>query len=406
MNKFRRSTLRWLNSSLKASISLILFATAAIVHAQSSTEGGGGSDAERRMMRARAQAVTGNLTVAAFELDAIRTSTSDDAVRDVACVMLMRIYLEQAAYGRAEKLLNEAFEGRANRSERAARLYFALAGQVINGARAHLERYRAFGLNFADKTLPPEASNDIDNLRRLIEAVADQARRVQSEDAKSMDAVALLEDAAKVRATLARDEAERTKWEAETASARQRLVASETRIASISPFSLRRAHAPANTARTASASTARNHSSPTPTSQTLTSNRSAPPSSSTSTPNRSTPPASAATAQPPAVRERQTGGTAEDTSKPVEVGSLIDRVTQRVTPAYPPTARAARTTGVVTVYLVVNERGAVESVQRTSGPELLRRAAEDAARRWKFRPMIVEGQPVRVSGYVSFNFAL
>jgi protein TonB len=36
---------------------------------------------------------------------------------------------------------------------------------------------------------------------------------------------------------------------------------------------------------------------------------------------------------------------------------------------------------------------------------MLRRAAEDAARRWRFRPTIINGQPARVTGSVAFNFA-
>ncbi|MCA1616091.1 MAG: energy transducer TonB [Acidobacteria bacterium] len=60
----------------------------------------------------------------------------------------------------------------------------------------------------------------------------------------------------------------------------------------------------------------------------------------------------------------------------------------------------------MTVFLLIDEKGAVEAVRGTDGPELLRRAAEDAARRWKFRQTIIEDKPVRVSGFISFNFAL
>jgi protein TonB len=56
--------------------------------------------------------------------------------------------------------------------------------------------------------------------------------------------------------------------------------------------------------------------------------------------------------------------------------------------------------------VVVDETGAVASIQKTSGPSLLQQAAVEAARRWKFRPTMVDGQPVRVVGFINFNFAL
>ena len=80
--------------------------------------------------------------------------------------------------------------------------------------------------------------------------------------------------------------------------------------------------------------------------------------------------------------------------------------TQKVNPSYPQTARMAHITGLVTVYLEIDENGVVKTVNSTNGPQLLRQAAEDAARRWKFRPTVVDGQPVRVQGFINFNFTL
>ncbi|HEX8720076.1 MAG TPA: energy transducer TonB, partial [Pyrinomonadaceae bacterium] len=103
-------------------------------------------------------------------------------------------------------------------------------------------------------------------------------------------------------------------------------------------------------------------------------------------------------AQPPAA-----GGAPKG---PVSVGSLVGKARQRVSPSYPPIARAARVSGSVTVFLIVGEKGDVESVSRADGPQQLQQAAVEAARRWKFNPTVVDGQPVRVSGFISFNFAL
>ena len=90
----------------------------------------------------------------------------------------------------------------------------------------------------------------------------------------------------------------------------------------------------------------------------------------------------------------------------MDVGSLIDKATQKISPTYPQVAKTQRITGMVKVYLVVDETGTVASIQKTSGPSLLQQAAVEAARRWKFRPTMVDGQPVRVVGFINFNFAL
>lgn len=90
----------------------------------------------------------------------------------------------------------------------------------------------------------------------------------------------------------------------------------------------------------------------------------------------------------------------------MEIGSLIEMATEKINPSYPQMAKMARITGVVTVYLEIDETGKVSSVHRTNGPQLLKQPAEEAARRWKFKPTVIEGHPVRVLGFINFNFML
>ncbi|HVG35058.1 MAG TPA: tetratricopeptide repeat protein, partial [Pyrinomonadaceae bacterium] len=207
-----------------------IFATALGICAQSPTDA---DAAMKRVARARALAASHNLVAATTELDQIITSTTDDAIRDVARIMLMNIYLEEANYTKADALLVETFQARSAQKESSIRSYFALAGQTINGARAHMERYRTFGINVSDAGLPPEAINDLDKLRLLLELVVEQAREINKEGAKRPDAAALLEDAAGVRTALARSEQDRQQWQREIALARESLAATETRITSI-----------------------------------------------------------------------------------------------------------------------------------------------------------------------------
>ena len=85
---------------------------------------------------------------------------------------------------------------------------------------------------------------------------------------------------------------------------------------------------------------------------------------------------------------------------------LKDQLINAPNPVYPPVAKAAGAEGVVTVRVTVDEEGNVVAAEAVSGHPLLRSAAVEAARAAKFKPTVVEGQPVKVVGVVSYNFVL
>ena len=62
--------------------------------------------------------------------------------------------------------------------------------------------------------------------------------------------------------------------------------------------------------------------------------------------------------------------------------------------------------GVVQVIVTVDEKGDVVDVGKITGPGLLQAAAKDAIKKWKFKPYTRDGQPVKTTGSVSFNFTL
>jgi len=64
---------------------------------------------------------------------------------------------------------------------------------------------------------------------------------------------------------------------------------------------------------------------------------------------------------------------------------------RQVEPAYPALAKAAGVTGSVVVEILIDERGNVISANALSGHPLLKDAAVEAARGWKFNPTRVEG---------------
>ena len=87
-------------------------------------------------------------------------------------------------------------------------------------------------------------------------------------------------------------------------------------------------------------------------------------------------------------------------------GVLNGKAVSKPMPAYPPAARSAGVQGTVVVQIVVDEDGDVASAHAVSGPEPLRDAAADAALRARFSPTRLSGQPIKVSGVVTYNFIL
>jgi protein TonB len=67
-----------------------------------------------------------------------------------------------------------------------------------------------------------------------------------------------------------------------------------------------------------------------------------------------------------------------------------------VPPVYPPTARTMGIEGNVVVSASIGPTGAVVAAKVISGPAMLRQAALDAVRRWKYQPATLNGQPVPV----------
>jgi protein TonB len=74
--------------------------------------------------------------------------------------------------------------------------------------------------------------------------------------------------------------------------------------------------------------------------------------------------------------------------------------------AYPPSARQANIQGTVTVSAIIDEAGKVISARAISGPILLRAAAEDSVKQWKYSPGTVDGKPAISRVTVNLDFKL
>jgi protein TonB len=87
-------------------------------------------------------------------------------------------------------------------------------------------------------------------------------------------------------------------------------------------------------------------------------------------------------------------------------GVLNGKAISKPQPPYPPIARAARASGTVVVSVTVDESGKVIAAHAVSGNPLLTQAAVQTAYGWRFSPTLLSGQPVKVSGTISFIFNL
>jgi TonB family protein len=87
--------------------------------------------------------------------------------------------------------------------------------------------------------------------------------------------------------------------------------------------------------------------------------------------------------------------------------SVMDRnlIVSRV-PAYPEFARTSRVEGDVVMRALISKEGTVERVHVMQGDSRLRSAAEDAVYKWRYRPYVLNGQPVEVATTVTVNFNL
>ena len=111
-------------------------------------------------------------------------------------------------------------------------------------------------------------------------------------------------------------------------------------------------------------------------------------------------------ATPPLSSEKVEPETKTSTAvKTISGGVLNDKAISLPKPPYPPVARAAKASGTVVVQVTVDENGNVVSAQPVSGHPLLQAAAVAAARSAKFSPTKLSGQPVKVTGVITYNFA-
>jgi protein TonB len=111
-------------------------------------------------------------------------------------------------------------------------------------------------------------------------------------------------------------------------------------------------------------------------------------------------PDSLGTATPPQVR-------VAPSRKPViSSGVMEGRKVSGAEPRYPTIAVAAHIQGTVVLAATISRAGAIENLRVVSGSPMLAPAAEDAVRTWRYRPYLLNGEPVEVETTVNVIFSL
>jgi protein TonB len=75
-------------------------------------------------------------------------------------------------------------------------------------------------------------------------------------------------------------------------------------------------------------------------------------------------------------------------------------------PTYPAIAKTARIQGTVVLEATISKTGTIENLHAVSGPPMLYQAAIDAVRQWRYKPYLLNGEPVEVGTTVNVIFNL
>jgi TonB family protein len=102
--------------------------------------------------------------------------------------------------------------------------------------------------------------------------------------------------------------------------------------------------------------------------------------------------------------DSETNSKKKDLPKTISGGVINGKAIDLPKPVYPASARAVRASGAVNVQVTIDEEGNVISANAVSGHPLLRSAAVESARSAKFKPTLLSGKAVKVSGVLIFNF--
>jgi len=90
----------------------------------------------------------------------------------------------------------------------------------------------------------------------------------------------------------------------------------------------------------------------------------------------------------------------------VSQGVVAGLVIRKVQPNYPQLAKTARVQGNVQLAALIGKDGTIQNLHVLSGHPLLTQAALDAVKQWRYKPYILNGEPVEVDTQITVIFSL
>jgi protein TonB len=90
----------------------------------------------------------------------------------------------------------------------------------------------------------------------------------------------------------------------------------------------------------------------------------------------------------------------------ISSGVIEGYILHRTTPIYPIIARTVGVSGTVALAATISKSGTIENLRILSGHPMLRQAAIDAVLQWRYRPYLLNGQPVEVETTINVVFSL
>ena len=90
----------------------------------------------------------------------------------------------------------------------------------------------------------------------------------------------------------------------------------------------------------------------------------------------------------------------------VSSGVAAGMLVRQVKPQYPPLAVQARIQGTVVLQAIIGKDGTIRELRLISGHPMLTLAAIEAVKQWRYRPYLLNGEPVEVDTQVNANFTL